>query len=165
MARLELGRCLRVLGDPSGDAAEHLRVAAQYMPDRAAVPMEQAQLAQDAGDAAAARAHWEAAARLTPADVRVIGALALSPPPAEGAAATLARLRQLVARSPVNLAAWRRLAEVAEAAGALDEAEAALRAVLERSANRRAAAAALGRFGTRHGRAAAVEAATRALGR
>ena len=61
MARYELGRCLRLIGDPMGDAALHLEFARDGLPDRIGPLMELGRLAEDRQDKKRAR-HWYQAA-------------------------------------------------------------------------------------------------------
>ncbi len=164
VAHFELGRCLRLLGDPQGQAAAELAEGARRggAVHPGVLALERGRLAEDRGDRAAAWEAYREAAASNPADMRAVVAAARTAPASAGA---LDRLRALVARQPSNLAAWTRIASLAEAAGRLDEAEAALRVVLARSAFPARAAAALGRFGLRHGRAGAIAAARAALAR
>ncbi|MGM0574564.1 MAG: tetratricopeptide repeat protein [Myxococcota bacterium] len=162
MAHFELGRCLRLVGDPAGEARAHLEEAVERLPDRPLLWIELARLEEDQGHREAALEAWREALGLSPADARVGDALARLAPAGEGAP-TLERLRRKTRRSPSDAAAWRRLAEVAESMGALDEAEEALEHLLELAADPRSAAAALGRFGLRHDRPGAVRRARGAL--
>lgn len=164
MARYELGRCLRLVGDPDGDAEEHLRIAADGLPDRGVVRLEMAKLLEDQGRPKEARKWYREALVLSPADVRAdAGAARIFPPKAADKA--LPALRRVQRRLPGELAWWSRLAEAAEGAGLLDEAEEALRRLLEASADRGRAAARLALFGRRTGREKAVQAAAKALSR
>lgn len=164
VAHFELGRCLRLLGDPHGRAADELAEGARRggAVHPGVLALERGRLAEDRGDKATAWDAYRAAVTSNPADMRAVVAAARTAPAGEGA---LARLRALVRRQPTNLAAWARVAALAEAAGRLDEAEAALRLVLERSAFPARAAAALGQFGLRQRRPAAVSAARAVLAR
>lgn len=158
LAHLAMASCLRLVGDPFGTAASHLDKAGAVGSDRPGMHVELAKLAEDKGDLERARLEWQRVSELAPADVRPLAASARLSGPGE-----LERLRALTRRQPMNLAAWGKLADAAERARQLDEAEAALRWILARTANRTRAAARLGRFGERHGRAEALQAAREVL--
>lgn len=151
-ARFELGRCQRLLGDPDGTAQAHMAYAVQTMPNRPALRLELARLALDLGALDLAASTRRDAAETPPKGEapRALEAWAMSGP--LKAPETLVNLRWLAVRRPLDLAAWRRLAAVAEAQGALSEAEAAWWVIVDRSANPRAALAGLGRFARRHAR-------------
>ncbi len=163
LARLELGRCARLMGDPAGVADLHLRRAATAMADRAVVHLERGLAAEDLGRTRHAREHFRRAASVAPTDPRVTPALARVVSDRRVGVVELEHLRRLVASQPEELAAWRQLADVSERVGALDEAERALRHVLESARDKAGAAVALARFGARTDRPAAVEEGRRAL--
>lgn len=156
MARFELGRCLRLVGDPHKEAQKHLRVAIRDQPRRSAFHLAMARLTEDQGDHLAARLSYEAASR---ADAKARGVqqgLARQALEADGQVG-LERLRRLVAREPHDRAARYLHSRIAESLGALDEAETSLRWLLDRSLDRCAASAALHAFGERQGRRSAMK--------
>jgi len=149
MARLELGRCLRLLGDPLKDAAAHLEVAREGLPDRASVLIELGLLAEDGGEVKEARSWYRKAAELD------VGA--------KGATLGLARLgfngtglvsfehaRRLVRADPADPAARRAFAEASMGAGFAEQAAEAFSWLVDRarpSWRARAAKARLERIG------------------
>jgi len=151
MARYELGRCLRMVGDPHAEADKHLKAAINAQPHRFAFRLAQARLVEDQGSVSMARTAYTKAARLSPDDVRGQDGLARLVRPTDGQVA-LERLRRFIRKHPLNLAGRALLAEVAEALGANDEAEAALRWLLERSRAPCSAATRLAAFGARTNR-------------
>lgn len=161
MARLELGRCLRLLGRPGEEAGRHLERALELLPERAVVRAELGRRACDRGRPEAARQWFQRALDRDPGRDGVRDALAGAIPETP-TVATLERLRALTERRPAEVAAWRLRARVAEALGNLDEARRALERAVELARGPEAAAA-LGRFGRRHDRPEAVARARGAL--
>jgi predicted Zn-dependent protease len=159
MARLELAQCLRLTGDPNGDAGTHLQAAKAELQDRSVYWIEAARLLEDAAQPGEAAEAYGRSLRLFPAEVRASTGLALT-----GSDATaIDRLRALAERQPSNLRAWSRLADLAEGAGRVEEAERALRQIVSLSGDRTRAAARFGRFGERVGRPALAAEARRIL--
>ncbi len=162
VAQLELARCLRLLGAPRAQAERHLALALRWYPRWSLVHIELGKLSEDHGLRARAHAAYRRAVALEPADVRGQAGLVRSFANRR-APALLRYLKRLLARQPNDIAVWRRLAVVYEARKQLVQAEHALRQVLARSRHPAAAAAALGRFGVRTGRPAAVQTARKLL--
>lgn len=156
LARFELAQCLRMIGDLDGGAEGHLAASAAGLP-AAPVLVERGRLAEDRGAYPLAISAYREALVAMPAEARAIAGLARL---AEGRAG-LPRAQAFVDANPFSVAGWRKLAEVAEAARRYPLAEQALVEVVKLSSNKRAAAAALGAFGQRTGRASAVAAAAR----
>lgn len=163
MAQLELARCLRLIGDPRGDAGQHLATALAALQDRPAPFLERGHRAEDAGDLEEACASYGEALSLDPGSAEAQAGLVRCVPIAAGLS-TLERVRRASRGSPALLAAWWRVAEVAEALGFLDEADAALRYLIDHSAAPKRAAAALAAFAARHSRPSAMQRARQVLG-
>jgi tetratricopeptide (TPR) repeat protein len=121
MARLELGRCLRLLGDPLGDAAAHLEVARVGLPDRATVLMELGLLAEDRGDEKAARAWYRKTAELEKGSEAAELGLARLGLNGTGLA-SFEHARRLVRADPEDPAARRAFGEASAAAGFAEQA-------------------------------------------
>jgi len=156
MARFELGRCLRLVGDPHNEAQKHLMVAIRDQPRRSTFHLAMARLNEDHGDHQGARGSYETASRADGKASGVEGGLARHALESDGQAG-LQRLRRLIAREPHDRAARYLHARIAESLGALDEAEASLRWLLDRSRDRCAASAALHAFGERQRRRSAMK--------
>ena len=158
VARLELGRCYRLLGDPNGSAAAHLKSALKWLPKWSLIHIELGRIAEDERRLEDAGKAYERAEELAPADIRAAsGAARLASSPRE--AGQIARLRRILKRQPGNLALLRELADKTEARGAFAEAEAALVEILKRSQFRGRAAARLALFGERTKRSTAIKTA------
>ncbi len=156
MARLEYARCLRLLGDPRGEAPAHLEVVLAALADRAAPFVERAHYEEDAGRMTEAFAAYRQAESLSRGDPETEAGLARCAATSAGLT-TLERVRRASRGSPALLAAWWRVAEVAEAVGFLDEAELALRYLVDHSTAPKRAAAALAAFARRTARPAAMQ--------
>jgi tetratricopeptide (TPR) repeat protein len=121
MARYELGRCLRLIGDPLGDAAVHLDVARLGLPGRIAAVMELGRLAEDRRDEKRARYWYRQAAESDPeaAEPR----LALARLGCAGAGmASFEHARRLVRANGDDPAAHRALADASRSAGFKEQA-------------------------------------------
>lgn len=162
MARLEYARCLRLLGDPRGEAPAHLEAALTALADRAAPYLEQAHREEDAGRMTEAFAAYRQAESLSRGEPEAEAGLVRCAPTSAGLS-TLERVRRASRGSPALLAAWRRVAEVAEAVGSLDEAELALRYLVDHSASPKRAASDLAAFSQRTGRSTAMQRARQVL--
>lgn len=163
MARLEYARCLRLLGDPRGEAGAQLDAALETLSDRAAPWTERGHQAEDRGALDAACEAYRRAESLAPGDAEAQAGVVRCATIDQGLT-TLERVRRASRGSPALLAAWWRVAEAAEALGLYDEAELALRYLVDHSAAPKRAAVALADFGARHGRHAAVQRARQVLG-
>src|SRR5690606_34583792 len=113
LARCELAQCLRLSGDLDGRAAEHIAAAERDI-QPPPIYSEMGRIAEDAGGRAAAIAAYERALALEPAEVRAQTGLVRLVDARDRDA--LARLEAYVTRYPSDVAAWRKLAEIAEAA-------------------------------------------------
>ncbi|MEZ4266799.1 MAG: hypothetical protein R3F39_10505 [Myxococcota bacterium] len=163
MARLEYARCLRLLGDPRGEAPAHLQAAIAALSDRPSPYVETGHQEEDAGRSAEACEAYRRAETLSPNDPEIEAGIVRCAATQAGLA-TLERVRRASRGSPALLAAWSRVAEVAEAVRFLDEAELALRYLVDHSASPKRAAAALAEFSRRHSRPAAMQRARQILG-
>jgi tetratricopeptide (TPR) repeat protein len=166
LARFELARCVRLLGEDGGvDPVAQLAEADKDL-QRPVLHIERARLHEDRGEIPQAFAAWMRALTMMPAEVRAL----------EGAARTASRLaldeglrtqagvrtarerlEAWVQRQPGDVAAWVRLAELEEAAGRLVEAERAFVEAANRSLDKRRGAALLGRFAVRSGSKTAAD--------
>jgi AraC-like DNA-binding protein len=163
MARLEYARCLRLVGDPRGEAPAHLEVALAALADRAAPFVERAHQEEDAGRMLEAFGAYRQAEILARNDPEAEAGLVRCSATTAGIT-TLERVRRASRGSPALLAAWWRVAEVAEAVGFLDEAELALRYLVDHGASPKRAAAALAAFSQRTSRPAAMQRARQVIG-
>ncbi|MEE2779263.1 MAG: tetratricopeptide repeat protein [Myxococcota bacterium] len=146
MARYELGQCLRLLGDPHGEAKAHLQRAITQQPGRHGFQLALGHLAEDLGDRPTARKAYTRASHLSPTDRSAQQGLARMGTKAEGQTA-LERLRREVARHPRDRAIRRLHAEIAASLGANVEAEESFRWLLQNSHDRCRTAAAMWAFG------------------
>jgi len=121
MAHLELGRCLRLLGDPLGDAQAHLETARLGLPGRRVVIMEMGRLAEDQGDVETARDWYRRAAELDEGSQEPTLALARLGCVGAGLA-SFEHARRLVRANGLDPAARRALASAASAAGFKEQA-------------------------------------------
>jgi tetratricopeptide (TPR) repeat protein len=151
VAQLEVGRCLRLLGDPERKALGHLRKALKWYPQWSLVHVEVGRLAEDRGQHKDAIRAYRRASRLTPVDIRAVDGLARYAR-RDGGLPALVRVRRLVHRMPHSVAAWRKLADIAEAQKAYTEAEKAWMEIVKRSQYTKRAAAGMARFALRAGR-------------
>ena len=121
MARYELGRCLRLIGDPLGDAGAHLEVARQGLPERIGAPMELGRLAEDRQDVKRARVWYRHAAEIDPESKEPTLALARLGCAGAGMA-SFEHARRLVRANGEDPAAHRALADASRAAGFKEQA-------------------------------------------
>jgi Flp pilus assembly protein TadD len=116
MARYELGRCLRLIGDPLGDAGSHLEIAHRGLPGRIAAVMELGRLSEDRRDSKSARVWYREAVEIDPKASEP--PLALARLGCSGAGiASFEHARRLVRADATDPAAHRALADASRDAG------------------------------------------------
>ena len=121
MARYELGRCLRLIGDPLGDAGSHLKIAHLGLPGRIAAIMELGRLAEDRRDTKSARIWYREAVEIDPKASEP--PLALARLGCSGAGiASFEHARRLVRADATDPAAHRALADASRDAGFKEQA-------------------------------------------
>ena len=121
MARYELGRCLRLIGDPLGDAQGHLQSAHEGLPMRMGPLMELGRLAEDRQDTKGARTWYQAAVEVDPKSQEPVLALARLGSVGAGMA-SFEHARRLVRANGDDPAARRSFADASRDAGFKEQA-------------------------------------------